>query len=413
MGTFGALALHADVVPSATGRAELLAALFVLGALLVPLRRGPVRARGEKRLLSAGLGLLAMGSKESALPVALLAPVLVHRWHAAQGDAGPERVARRGMLMLTVAHATALVGVVAFRVLRMPWMALGPERAAENPLITAALPARLWGASAVLVHYAGHLVWPWRLAPDYSYAAIGFESEPALAGLGVLLVVAALVATWASWGRGPGFADVALGFATTYVVVSHVLVPAVAIVADRLFFFPSLWVVVAAALGLERALASPSRLRVPGAVLAVAAVAFAGGQALVATRDCAHWRGDITLLSAAVEARPDTARARRDLAEALADANRAEDAAWQLVVSMAIMSHFPSRVSEDAFPPALDAQPVALRLDALRRESGDCRAKDRLAEARGAFQRWGYPDAAAVVARWRGEMDAEPDIVCP
>jgi hypothetical protein len=153
VGVFGALAIHADVVPSATGRAEILAALWGLLALMAPLRlEGPVRTR--EVLLTAGASLLAIGAKESALPVALLAPFFAYRWHAARGT---DR--RAPMIALTAANTVALFGIVAFRVLRMPWWSLGAERATENALLAAAPAERLPGAAEVIGEYLQHVAW--------------------------------------------------------------------------------------------------------------------------------------------------------------------------------------------------------------------------------------------------------------
>ncbi len=390
-GVFGALAIHADVVPSATGRSEILAALFALLALTLPLRTGGVRLRDA--IASAGATLLAMGSKESALPIAILVPVLAYRWHSSRGTARKE-----GHVALAATNAAVLVGVIGFRVLRMPWWALGPRQAAENALVVADVPVRLLGAAAVFAHYLGHLVWPSRLAPDYSYAALDVTHEPLLAAAGSALALAlALAVALAATGRhrqAPGFPDAALGLGASYVVVSQVIVPASNAMADRLFFFPSLWVIACAALVAERA---PHPYR---RVIAIVSVAFAAGQGLVAARDALAWRDDLTLLSSAVEARPSVARSRRNLAEALAEAGRPEDAAWQLVVSMAILERFPAPVPADTFPPDIDGQPIAVRLDALGGKLGACVLRARMKEARAAFQHWGDGDEVGVLERW-------------
>jgi hypothetical protein len=201
VGTAGALAIHADVVPSATGGAEIVAALFGLLALLAPLREhGPLRLR--EVLLTTGACILAAGAKESALPVALLAPLLAYRWHAARG---PDR--RRGMIALAAANAVALAAIVAFRVLRMPWWDLGPERATENSLLAASPGVRLAGAAEVLVGYLQRLVWPARLAPDYSYAGIVPGHAPALAAIGVAVAGLVFAVGLMNWKRAPGLSD--------------------------------------------------------------------------------------------------------------------------------------------------------------------------------------------------------------
>jgi len=387
VGVFGLLAIHADVVPSIVGRAEILAGLFALLAILLPLRReGPMRL--VEALVAAVASLLAMGSKESALPIALLAPVLAFRWHANRGTARG-----RGVFVLFALHAALLAGVVAFRLLRMPWMAPGPERATENPLIAVDVPARLLGAGAVFVHYLVHLVCPWRLAPDYSYAALDVLHETVLGALGIAVALGAAATVGARWRRAPGLTDATLALGASYVVVSHVFLPAVAVMADRLFFFPSFWVVVIATLALKPAAAHAPR------AAGLLVVAFAVAQSIVAARDAAPWHDDTTLLTQAVDAQPSVARSRRNLAQALAEAGRPQEAAWQLVASMAILARYPGPVPRSEFR-SLDLLPPSSRIDALMEHIGACGLRSRLTEARAAFGRWGMPDAQAQVDVW-------------
>lgn len=387
--TAGALAIHADVVPSATGRAEIVAALFGLLALLAPLREnGPLRLR--EVVLTTGACILAAGAKESALPVALLAPLLAYRWHAARGT---DR--RGGMIALAAANAVALSSVVAFRVLRMPWWDLGPDRATENSLLAASPGARLAGAAEVFVGYLQRLVWPARLAPDYSYAGIVPGHSPVAAAIGVGLAGLLFAAGFTNWKRGPGLSDAAIGFAASYVVVSSTIVPASAI-ADRLFFFPSFWAVTLAALAVER-LEAPKR-RVAGGL----AVAFACTQAYVAALDSSHWRDDVALFTTAIDARPTVVRSRRNLAQALADAGRAEDAAWQLTVANAILDRYPTPMPADAFPASWDREPIGARLEELRLKVGAPALNADLRRAAAAFRHWGNGDVADLLDAWSG-----------
>jgi hypothetical protein len=389
VGAAGALAIHSDVVPSATGRSEILAALFGLLGLLAPLREeGPVRLR--EVACTAGAGVLAAAAKESALPLALLAPLLAYRWHAARGT---DR--REGMVALTAASALGLAGVVAFRVLRMPWWSMGPERATENALIAAGPGPRLLGSGEVLGGYLGRAAWPARLAPDYSYAGIVPGHSPALAAAGFTAAAVLLAVGVAHWKRGPGLSDAAVGFAASYVVVSSTLVAASAI-ADRLFFFPSLWVMTLAALGAER---MEARWRkVAGAV----AAGFACAQGWVAFIDVPRWRDDVTLFTAAIDARPTVARSRRNLAQALADAGRVADAAWQMTVVGAILDRYPAPIPEGELPARWEQEPVEARLSALRLQTGAPAVEADMRRGAAMFRHWGNDDAAALLEAWAG-----------
>ncbi|MGH7269913.1 MAG: hypothetical protein ACREJ3_05730, partial [Polyangiaceae bacterium] len=396
VGVFGALAIHTDVVPSATGRAEILAALFTLLALLAPLREtGGVRWRDA--LACSGASLLAMACKESALPVAVLAPLMAFRWHSGRGTA------QRGRIdVLAAGNAFALVATIAFRVLRMPWMIPGPEGATANALFIAGPLARITGPASAFAHYLGHLFWPCRLAPDYGYAAIPVDHEPMVAAAGFVIAAAAITVAVATRRRPVGLTDAALAFAASYVAVSHVVLPAVVFVADRLFFLPSLWIITFAGLLAERA---PRRLRVPFAGLAIA---FAGAQAVVAARDSAHWRDDVTLFTSAVDAQPTAARSRRNLAQALADTGRLDDAAWQLIVSMALLTRFPAPVPAKDFPASWEAMPVPCRLLALRAESGQYTLFANMKEAQSMFLHLGYAGAAHVIEGWKAALPRCP-----
>jgi len=387
--TAGVLAIHADVVPSATGRTEIVAALFGLLALLAPLREnGPLRPR--EVVLTTGACILAAGAKESALPVALLAPLLAYRWHAARGTDH-----RGGMVALAAANTVALAGVVAFRVLRMPWWDLGPDRATENSLLAASPGTRLAGAAEVFVGYVQRLVWPARLAPDYSYAGIVPGHASVAAAIGVALAGLLLATGFTNWKRGPGLSDAAIGFAASYVVVSSTIVPASAI-ADRLFFFPSFWAVTLAALAVGRL--EEAKRRVAGGL----AVAFACTQAYVAALDSSHWRDDVTLFTAAIDARPTVVRSRRNLAQALADAGRTEDAAWQLTVANAILDRYPTPMPADAFPASWEKEPIGARLDELRLKVGAPALNADLRRAAAAFRHWGNSDVADLLDAWSG-----------
>jgi hypothetical protein len=389
VGVGGVLAIHADVVPNATGRTEILSALFAMLALLAPLREGgPVRLR--EVALTTAASLLAAGAKESALPVALLAPLLAYRWHAARGT---DR--RGGMIALAVANAVALSALVAFRVLRMPWWNWGADRATENSLLTASAGGRLLGAAEVFIGYLQRLIWPARLAPDYSYAGIVPGHAPMLAATGIALAAVVFALGIASWKRAPGSSDAAIALAASYVVVSNTIVPASAI-ADRLFFFPSFWIITLIALAAQH-LDSKGR-KAAGSL----AVTFACAQAWVAARDSARWTDDVTLFASAIEARPTVVRSRRNLAQALADAGRIEDAAWQLTVANAILDRYPMPVSNDEFPSSWDGDPIQIRLTELRVKVGASSLDTDMRRAAAMFRHWGNDNVAAVLDAWTG-----------
>ncbi|HEY2518203.1 MAG TPA: hypothetical protein VGI39_45355 [Polyangiaceae bacterium] len=387
---FGVLAIHADVVPSPTGRAEILAALFSLGAVFAAtcteqLTGGTTAAA----VLAIGCALL---SKESATPMAVLVPLLAYRAHASRNG-----VPRAPLASLAAACFGLLAAVALFRATHMPFMSLGTERALENPLLAVNGPRRLLGACEVLALYLGHTFTGLGLAPDYSFSEPPLLREGPLTILvGGLVVVAFAALLLRSWRNAPRLADALLGFGASYVAVSNFLTPASAI-ADRLFFFPSFWLVLVIALLVERT----ARLPATRAFAFVAAVLFALWIGARSARYAALWKDDLTLLSAAMRAYPNVFRTQRNLAHALADAHEDEEAAWHLAVAEAIYAGYPSPFARDAIAPAWREEPLGARLDHLRDLVGAKAACAAASVAGARLKSWDAPDAAAALSRWR------------
>jgi Flp pilus assembly protein TadD len=151
--------LHTEAVANITGRAELLAAVWVLAAWLCHRRAG-----AWWRAAAALCYLLALLSKENAV----LAPLLFLLDDRLRGERAPSRMG--GTLF---AYGAAFAAGVLLRL-----QALGGLRGAEtaafidNPPAFAGIAVRLATAAWVQVKYAWLFVWPARLSSDYSYDAI-------------------------------------------------------------------------------------------------------------------------------------------------------------------------------------------------------------------------------------------------
>jgi len=389
LAAFAALAIHADVVPSATGRAEILAAIFSLASIAIATCG---RALGAREVaLAAAMLFLALTSKESSAPMAILVPLLAQRAHGERGTL------RRGPIAALAASCVAALAVVAgFRVLKMPFMDLGPERALENPLLAVNTPHRLVGSLDVLGLYVRHLVTGRGLAPDYSFSEPPILRDGAMgiaAGAGLVLACVAILV--ASWKRAPRLADATLAFGASYFAVSNVALAASAI-ADRFFFFPSFWLLVIVALVVDRAARTAGSRRLGGAM----AIAFILVQAHAATAYAAWWRDDVTLLGAAARLYPNVYRTQRNLAHALADDGRHGDAAFHLVAAEIIYAHYPVPVTRDAISTAWDDEPIAARLAHLDDAFGapaTCAAA-RIAAAR--LRSWEDARAADAIDAW-------------
>jgi hypothetical protein len=399
---FGTLAIHGDVVPSPTGRAEILAALFSLVAIYAVTCGATLATRHA--VVACSCLLLAFLSKESAAPMAILLPLLAHRTH------GPKSTAHRGaMLAVAIASPVELAAVAAFRALKMPFMQLTPERALENPLLAVDGPHRLAGALDVFSLYLEHLLTGAGLAPDYSFSEPPILQSAARAiFLGGTLAIALGGILLLCWRRAPRVADGILAFGASYLTVSNVIVAASAI-ADRLFFFPSMWLVASAVLLLDRVL----RARAHRLVAAAIALGFVGTQLVRATAYASLWRDDLVLLGAAARVYPDVFRTQRNLAHALSDAHDDDGAAWHLVVAETIYARYPFPVARDAIDPAWDREPLDRRLEHLSHalsEQAVCGAA-RVAAAR--LRTWDSPGAAVPLDTWSKRECGEASVDAP
>ena len=387
---FGVLAIHADVVPSPTGRAEILAAIFSLAALFAATCT-PGLTRGAAATSAFALGC-ALLSKESAAPMAVLVPLLAARAHARR-----EGIPRGPFVGLGTACFALLGAVALFRATHMPFMSLGPERALENPLLAIQGPRRLLGACEVFALYLRHTFAGVGLAPDYSF------SEPPLLRdgpvgivLGGLVVVALATLLVRAWNRAPRLADAILGFGASYAAVSNFVTPASAI-ADRLFFFPSFWLLVIVGLVVEPF----ARTRLSRGNVAAAAVLFTVWIGARGASYAATWADDEALLSAATRAYPNVFRSQRNLAHAFADAHQDDEAAWHLAVAEAIFASYPTPVARDAIAPSWANEPLDARLDHLRDLFGP-KAACAAAQVAGArLTSWDDPGATLALARWQ------------
>lgn len=347
------LTLHVDVVPSASSLCELLAALFSVLGLHVAL---DPRGRTWPAFAGAAILTLAMFSKESALPMAVLAPLLA--WRLAE---------RRRAWAVTAASAGALALVVAFRWQRLP-MSVSTKWSVHNTLIGRPLGERLLGAAEAVSHYLEHVFAPIDLVYDYGYAAIvpgpGLTVRAALGGATAAAFVAWTV--WALRRRVPD-GELLLGLGASYVTASHVLLPASAFLADRWFFFPSLWLVAAAAAPLSRwASTAPRR----GQLTTLGALSFAVVQSIIGATGAFVWRDDATLAAYSVRARPTAIAPRYLTAAAAAWDGRDEEAAWGLLAAAALYRRFPAPLPDDTIPAEWESRPALSRVHALRQRLG-------------------------------------------
>ena len=155
----GVVALHpvnAEVVNYVTARSSSLMALFVLGAVWA-YDRAVVEGRRAWAVMACGLGLLAMGTKESAVVL----PVLIMAWDRARGT-GSE--AWRATLRRSVPWWVVVAGFLAVRMWVLSW---GYTTAVQGMGATGS-QALLFIMKIYLVS-VGHWFWPVGLAVDHAW----------------------------------------------------------------------------------------------------------------------------------------------------------------------------------------------------------------------------------------------------
>ncbi|HSM03643.1 MAG TPA: hypothetical protein VK858_03440, partial [Longimicrobiales bacterium] len=239
-GVFAVHPVHVEAVANVVGQAELLAALFVLAAVLLHATRppeGPV-SLGRTGLIVACYGLAMLAKEHAVVLPALLVAVDVARGRARDVGAYLRGTAGTGVVLISAAAVY----------LTLRWAVLG-GLSGEAPAHLGFLQdpgTRIPTALALWPEYLRLLVAPRTLSFTYDPGvlppATGFGAASA-AGLLVLGVVLALVASRRAWpAAGLGAAWFLIGV----LPVSNLLLPIGTVLAERTLYLPSvalaLWV---------------------------------------------------------------------------------------------------------------------------------------------------------------------------
>lgn len=295
-GCFALHPVHVEVVANLVGQSELLAALFAVLAVeryLAWREGGEVRA--SRRLLLAGLTLLAMLSKEIGVVVPLL---LV----AAELSLLSRPRPRLGALYVLQLAAVAAA-------LLMRWSVLG-SFVGENPvraLQGLGAGGRAVAMLAVVPQWTRLLFWPAHLQAEYGPPALAVTTQLSAMhwiGLFVLMMAAAL---WlATRRRAPAIGFGVVWIALALAPVTNVVVATGLVVAERVLFLPS----VGLAIGLGGAFAWLwPRLRAVRAVVAVAAASLVLAAGLRSLSRTATWRSQPAFFEQLLRDAPTTYRA--------------------------------------------------------------------------------------------------------
>ena len=311
--------IHAEVVASITfGRADLLASLFSLSALLLYIHWHNRGAEKYYGLALAGF-FFALLSKESAITVLGLVIAV---------DLTLSRNGIRNLLWQRGARWAGFIGIFVIY-LTMRKVAAGLGFSAENilslnnPLIDQPLNYRLLTAAGLLWKYCVLVLLPFKLSVDYSYNAIpvitSLLAPEAIAGIalgiaGLLLWVGAF-----RWHWPCVFFALSLFF-VPYSAVSQTLVLINAIFQERFLYLPVLGMFALCGLGFEHL----EKHRKTGAIALAAFILIAYSTRTIVRN--ADWRDDLTLYQSAVTAYPKSAKMQHALGDALSERGRISQA---------------------------------------------------------------------------------------
>jgi hypothetical protein len=273
--------IHVEVLGDIVGQAEMMCALGTLGAMLLLLRRSMTIWRVFGIFICFVFALL---SKEQGmlLPALLLCLTSCIRWRAqspalqgwGNGSAQPPPALkgqashreRQSWQWLIVLLCFGLGGYIVVREnflhLKFWWdrSFLDP---AINPMVLSAGKDRLLMPLVLLGRYTQLLIFPWKLAPDHSGAAIGSVArlnDPYLYFGIVMIIVWFALCAIAMRRRAGVMLFCLLGLALTYGLVGNIVTLIGTNFAERLMYLPSVFFVILLAIGIGKL---PTRVLTP------------------------------------------------------------------------------------------------------------------------------------------------------
>lgn len=301
---FAAHPVHVEAVANVVGRAELMAGVFSLAALVLWVRADeasplPARSMAAVTILYA----LALMSKESAI----MLPAMLVLADAARGVLTPHTI--RAWL---VRHARVLPALVAtattYMVVRTLVLGgLAPSRLDPALEFAAGPVERLLTALQAWPIFVRLLVFPFTLLADYGPRIIMPATGPTPAAIAGALIVASLVIGGGyAWLHGRGRLAAGLLFLpVTMLPTANLIVPIGVVVAERTLYLPSLAVIMLAAFAAHPAWPRTGHRR---AIIAAAVVVITLFSARTLVR-IPEWRSTAAIFEALRRDRPDSFRA--------------------------------------------------------------------------------------------------------
>jgi tetratricopeptide (TPR) repeat protein len=279
---FASFPIHTEATTSVVGSAELLAAVFGLGSLLL--------YSGGRRIAALALFSLAVFSKESAAAFAALPLVFPALRPARVVPPAAQRLYRD---LATAVAAAAIIGAALLAHRAVTRGGFIPP--IDNPMALLDPARRVLCALWVQCLYIFKTVLPIWLSADYSYKQIplvmALDDGRAWAGLG--LVAAAGLAAW----RYRQLRPAVLAYAILFSATANVLFPIGTMMGERLAYTPSM--------GLALLLAMPlARMRQWRAVV-LGIVLIYGGRTVVRNLD---WRNPEVFYTKLIDTSPASAK---------------------------------------------------------------------------------------------------------
>jgi hypothetical protein len=295
--------VHVEAVANVVGQAELLAAVFTLAACLLYRRWLDAETPGTRIAWMLGVAVayaLGLGSKEIAVTLPALVTLITIAERRPVKTALPVLAVLGGVLMAMLALRLEVVGSLRGEV-------TAPELAGLSYV------SRVWTGLSLWPDYARLLVAPVELSADYGPAVRFPATGPDVLGVfGALILAIATGVAWRLRVRAPLAAIGLAWFLIVILPVSHLIVPAGVMLAERTLYLPSVGLAfVVAAIGsrmLER-----DRLPPFVAVVAVLCAAFAlrsawrvpvwkDTEAVIASLESAHPESHVVIRVQAIRA---------------------------------------------------------------------------------------------------------------
>lgn len=231
------LPIHTEVVANIVGRAEILALLFSLLGLLELLKKVP-----NKWLTILWL-VLAMGSKETAIAILPIALLIVWRQQGKFKKIFTKEIWENFWFP---------VGLSAFIYLSIRFWVLGfhfftnTATLVENSLKFVSFSERIFTALKILSLYVYKTIFPFNLCSDYSFNQIAIEKSFFSGGviLGCLMLVGSIIGIIYFFRKKFEISLALSFFLFPFLIVSNLLTPIGTIMGERLFYFPSVGLVI-------------------------------------------------------------------------------------------------------------------------------------------------------------------------